>query len=91
MIKSFRHKGLEELFTTGNSKKIRKDHQARCLRRLDALDAAEAPEEMNIPGFRFHGLQGNPKRYAVSVTGNYRITFEWEGKDAHVVDYEDYY
>jgi proteic killer suppression protein len=91
MIKSFRHKGLEELFTTGGSKKIRKDHHARCLRRLDTLNAAETPEEMNIPGFRFHGLQGALKRYAVSVTGNYRITFEWEGKDAHVVDYEDYH
>jgi plasmid maintenance system killer protein len=50
-----------------------------------------ALEEMNIAGFRFHGLQGNPKRWSVRVTGNYQITFCWSGKNAMDVDFEDYH
>ena len=91
MIKSFQHKGLKQLFEKGSSAKINQQHKAKCLRLLDALDAATLPQELNIPGFGFHGLEGNPKRYAVSVSGNYRITFEWEGKDAMQVLYEDYH
>ena len=91
MIKTFNNKGLTELFEKGRTSKIRINDQARCMRRLDVLDASEAPEDMDIPGFRFHALHGNPKRYSVWVTGNYRITFEWDGKDAIRVDYEDYH
>lgn len=58
---------------------------------MDALDVATVPEEMNIPGFKFHGLQGNPKRYAVKVSGNYRVTFGWEGTDAIKLNLEDYH
>ena len=91
MIKSFQHKGLKQLFEKGTSAKINQQHKAKCLRLLDALDAATLPQEMNIPGFGFHGLEANPKRYAVSVSGNYHITFEWEGEDAIHVLYEDYH
>jgi proteic killer suppression protein len=95
MIKSFQHKGLKQLFELGTSAKINQQHKAKCIRLLDALNVAVLPEDMNIPGFDFHGLEGEkkgqPKRYAVSVSGNYRITFEWEGKDAMQVLYEDYH
>ena len=91
MIKTFKHKGLKELFETGSSRKIKPQDEARCLRRLDALEAAERPEDLDIPGFQFHRLHGNPKRYSVWVTGNYRITFGWDDKDASKVDYEDYH
>lgn len=56
---------------------------------MDALDVATVSEEMNIPGFKFHGLQRNPKRYAVKVNGNYRVTFGWEGTDAIKLNLED--
>jgi len=46
---------------------------------------------MNIPGWNFHGLEGKPKRFSVSVNGNWRITFEWEGEDANHVHLEDYH
>ena len=91
MIKSFKHKGLKELFEKGKTARINPHQKARCLRRLDTLDSALQPEDMNIPGFGFHGLQGNPKRYSVSNTGNWRITFEWEGQDAINVNFEDYH
>ena len=45
---------------------------------------------MNIAGFHFHGLLGDPKRWSLRVTGNYWITFGWSGENAMDVDFEDY-
>ena len=59
---------------------------------LQALDTAALPEQMNVPGWRFHGLSGKAKgRYAVDASGNWRITFGWDGQDAIDVDLEDYH
>jgi toxin HigB-1 len=91
MIKSFRHKGLAELFEYGRSSKIRQDLQQRLLRRLDALDQAETLGELNIPGFNFHGLQGKPKRYSIHANGPWCITFEWQDGQALRVDLEQYH
>ncbi len=91
MIKSFKHKGLVELFEKGHSAKIRSDLQRRILRRLEALDQAEVLMELNIPGFNFHGLKGKPKRYSIHVNGPWCITFEWERDHALRVDLEQYH
>jgi len=91
MIKSFRHKGLAELFEKGHSGKIRQDLQRRILRRLEALDQAELLTELNIPGFNFHGLHGRPKRYSIHVNGPWCITFEWKPGNALRVDLEQYH
>ncbi|WP_109467870.1 type II toxin-antitoxin system RelE/ParE family toxin [Albibacillus kandeliae] len=91
MIKSFRHKQLKKLWETGESKI---DHQMhdRILRRLDRLDAAEAPEDMNLPGFDFHRLKGfKPMRCTIHVNGPWCITFAFEDGDAIVIDYEQYH
>jgi toxin HigB-1 len=56
------------------------------------LDAAMRPDEMNLPGYRFHRLKGDRAgTYAVTVSGNWRITFAFEGEDATRVDLEDYH
>jgi proteic killer suppression protein len=91
MIKSFKHKGLAELFEKGNSRKVRQDLQSRSLRRLDALDQAESLTDLNVPGFNFHGLKGVPKRYSIHVNGPWSITFEWEEGDALRIDFEQYH
>jgi proteic killer suppression protein len=91
MIAGFRHKGLEEIHRTGNTRRIGADHIGKCVRSLQLLEVASGPEDMNIAGFRFHGLQGNPKRWSVRVSGNYRITFGWLGEKALDVDFEDYH
>lgn len=70
---------------------MRPDHVERVRRRLDELDIAKQPEDMNVPGFNFHKLRGKPQRYAVAVSGPWRITFEWDGQDAVKVDYEQYH
>jgi len=86
MLKNFKHRGLKELFKNGRTSRVRADLQKRALRRLDALDAATCPEDMNIPGFDFHSLQGKPKRYSVHVNGPICITFGWENDGAVAID-----
>jgi proteic killer suppression protein len=91
MIGSFRHKGLEEIYRTGKTRCISADHIRKIVRILQLLEAAGKPADMNIVGFRFHALQGGPKRWSVRVTGNHRVTFGWSGENAAYVDFEDYH
>jgi antitoxin HigA-1 len=60
VIRSFRHKGLERSFTSGDHKKIDAKQRDRIHRILDRLDAAAKPEDLNLPGFDFHALKGLP-------------------------------
>jgi proteic killer suppression protein len=92
VIRSFRHKGLERLFTTGTTRGIPAESRARIERMLDRLDAAIRPGDMNIPGWRFHPLLGTQKgRWAVAVSGNLRLTFAFDGEDVVDIDLEDYH
>ena len=91
MIGSFRHKGLEELYLTGKTRRIGAGQVGKCARILQLLEVAARAEDMNIAGFRFHRLHGSPKRWSVRVTGNCRITFGWLGENALEVDFEDYH
>jgi proteic killer suppression protein len=92
MIRSFRHKGLAELFGRGTAAKVRADLRQRALRRLDALDNATDLSQLNVPGFDFHPLRGfKPTRYSLHVNGPWCITFEWSAGDALRVDLEQYH
>ncbi|MCV6595376.1 MAG: type II toxin-antitoxin system RelE/ParE family toxin [Silicimonas sp.] len=91
MIRSFAHKELKALWETGKSR-IDKRLHGRLMRRLDALNAATRPEDMNLPGFNFHALGGyHPTRYTVHVNGPWCVTFTFEDGDAHVLDFEQYH
>lgn len=89
MVASFRHKGLEELYFTGKTRRIGAAYVRKCVRILQSLEVATRPEDMNVTGYGFHSLRGNPPRWSVRVTGNYRITFGWPGENAWDVDFED--
>jgi toxin HigB-1 len=92
VIRSFKSKGLAELWEKGRTAKIDAKMQARILRRLDRLDVIVRSEEMDAPGFDFHALRGfKPTRYSVHVNGPWCITFEFEGGDACRVDFEQYH
>jgi proteic killer suppression protein len=92
MIKSFKSKPLADLWEHGKAGKIDSRMRERILRRLDRLDAATRPEEMNLPGFDFHPLRGfKPTRYTVHVNGPWCITFEFDNGDAVRVDFEQYH
>jgi proteic killer suppression protein len=92
MIRSFRSKALRRFAETGDGSKLSVQNPVRLRLILDNLDRATRPEQMNIPGLRFHPLKGRDKsRYAVWASGNWRITFGWTGEDATEVDLEDYH
>ena len=91
MIRSFRSRALAAFWRKGDAARLRPDHVERARMRLDALTAAQRPEDMNLPGFDFHKLRGRPARYTVHISGPWCITFEWQGEDAVRVDYEQYH
>jgi toxin HigB-1 len=92
MIKSFRHKGLEDFFYSGTRKGIIADHSPKLARILDRLDASVTVKDMDLPGFKLHKLKGKEKNiWSVWVTGNWRVTFYFRNGDAYVVDYRDYH
>jgi toxin HigB-1 len=92
MIRSFRHKGIEKFFLTGSKAGILPEHARRLAEQLFALNAAKRPDQMNFPGWKWHALKGDlDGHWAVSVSGNWRLTFTFEGENAILVDYRDYH
>ena len=90
MIQSFRHKGLRKLFDTGSAAGALASHAKRLRLQLSALDTAHVIDDMDIPGFGLHPLKGQMRgRWAISVNGNWRITFEFKDGNAYVLDYKD--
>jgi toxin HigB-1 len=92
MIKTFKHKGLERFYYLGDKKGIKSDHAQKLARILDRLDASLNPRDMDLPGFKLHELKGKEKgTWSVWVNGNWRVTFQFKGNHATVVDYRDYH
>lgn len=92
MIKSFKHKGLRQFFETGSTAGIQPEHRNKIRLRLAALDAASEINDMDRVGYALHPLKGDKKGiWAISVNGNWRITFSFESGHAYIVNYEDYH
>ena len=91
VIRTFRHRGLKELFESGRSRRIAPALQARILRRLVVIDRATALAQMNVPGFNFHSLRGQPPRHSIHVNGPWCLTFAWDGENALDLDLEQYH
>jgi len=92
VIKSFKHKGLETFFLTGNRAVIQPSHSNRLKAQLAKLDTSKDPEDMRLPAWKLHQLTGDlAGHWAVSVNGNWRLTFTFENGDAVVVNYQDYH
>ena len=92
MIVSFKHRGLEKYFLRGTKSGIQAKHESRIRLILARLDSSTSAKDMDLPGLRLHELTGKRKRiWSVVVSGNWRITFRFDGEDAEIVDYEDYH
>ena len=92
MIISFRHKGLQAFFETGGKAGIQPHHAPKLQRQLVRLDQAKGPDDMNVPGWRLHALDGDlAGHFSIWVNGNWRLTFKFAGQDAVLVDYQDYH
>jgi proteic killer suppression protein len=92
MIKSFRHKGLKDFFETGNKRRISPGLATRIARRLDVLNAAQQLTDIDAHGFDLHRLKGDRQEFwAISVSGNWRITFRFAKAEVFDIDLEDYH
>lgn len=92
MIRDFKHKGLEKFFLTGSKAGIHADHAKKLRLILGRLHAATHPRDMNLPGLYLHELKGERQStWSVRFSGNWRVTFQFDGPDATIVNYEDYH
>ena len=92
MIKGFKHKGLEKFFVRGTKFGIQAKHAGRLRLILGRLNSSICPKDMDLPGLGLHELTGKrSKVLSVKVSGNWRVTFVFEGENVNIVDYEDYH
>jgi len=92
MIKSFRHKGLESYYHTGSKSGIQPAHASKLRVILSALDVAETPDNLNAPRWKLHSLSGDLQNFwSITINGNWRIVFRFDGQDIELVDYLDYH
>ena len=93
MIKTFRHKGLKTFFEKGSMARIQAVHAPRLAAMLRRLNETTNAQGMNLPGWGLHPLKGSALKghFSVWVSGNWRMTFTFDGTDAVLVDYLDYH
>ena len=92
MIKTFKHKGLEKFYTSGNTKGVQAKHANKLRMQLAALDTAHHIEDLDIPGYRLHQLKGSLNGlWSITVNANWRITFEFSDGNDYIVNYDDYH
>jgi len=92
VIRSFRHRGLRRFYESGEPSRINAALRAKVQRLLSALDAAESPQALDLPGYRLHPLKGDLEgSWSVTVSGNWRVTFRFKDGDAFDIDLLDYH
>ena len=93
MIRSFRNKGLEDLFLKGLTKGVKHEHAKKLRQILAVLHAAATLEDIqSVKPFRCHALTGKRKKeHAVWVNKNWRVTFEFDNGNVYLTNYEDYH
>jgi len=92
MIKSFKHKGLEKFYESGNTKGVQANHAKKLRMHLAALDTAQSIDDMDIPGYRLHQLTGDRRGiWTITVNANWRLTFKFEEGNVYILNYEDYH
>jgi proteic killer suppression protein len=92
MIKSWKHGDLKEFYETGSTRKVNPQHEKRLRERLRIIDLAEQIEDINLTGYKLHPMKGERRGiWSITVSGNWRITFEFKDGDAWILNYEDYH
>ena len=92
MIKSFKHKGLEKFYLKGTKAGIQAKHATKLRFQLAALDSAQQIDDIDLPGYRLHPLKGQRDGiWSITVSANWRLTFEFSEGNVHILNYEDYH
>jgi proteic killer suppression protein len=92
-IRSIRHRGLKQFWERNDVSRL---PAARVERIRDILTALAVTEKLRdlpaLPGWRLHPLKGDRKgQWSITVTGNWRITFEISNGEICNLDLEDYH
>ncbi len=92
MIISFKHKGLEKYYMKGTTSGIQPKHAQKLRFQLAALESAQVVDDLDLPGYRLHPLKGNREGiWSITVSANWRLTFQFSDGNVHILDYEDYH
>ena len=92
MIASFKHRGLKALYDGRTARRVAPEHIQKLRDILGVLDRSQRPQDVDLPGLQLHPLKGELKGHcAVTVSGNWRVTFRFEDGDVVDVDYLDYH
>jgi len=92
MILKLRHKGLRLLYNEDSARGVQADHAEKLRGILTNLDVAKQSKDLELPGYKLHALKGDRKReWSIWVSGNWRVTFRFDGYDVTDVNYEDYH
>lgn len=92
MIKTIKSKPLRLLWEKGDSSKLPASQLKKISLVLQIIDELEeVPEDLaHLVSFRPHPLKGNLQGFwSLDITGNYRIIFRFENKNAFDLDYLD--
>ena len=89
MIIGLRYKGLEAFYRTGTTRGDQAPHVKKLRNILAQLEVATGPDDMNLPSFKLHPLEGDLKgHWSVWVNGNLSVTYRFERNDDENVDYK---
>ena len=92
MIRSFRSKDAEALYTRLHPSKALRGFAKQALRRLQQLDSATSLRDLTLPGNRLEKLHGDRSgQYSIRINDQWRICFHWRGADAYEVEIVDYH
>jgi toxin HigB-1 len=92
MILRFRYKGLNRLYARAETSGVSAQHVKRLRIILAALATSKVPADMDLPGLRLHPLKGDRRgQWAVWLSGNWRVVFEFESENVTNVDLVDYH
>jgi len=92
MIRRFQHRGLKILYDKDNRRGVSAEHVEKTARVLARLDVVTRPEQLSLPGFGLHRLEGGLAGYwSVAVRGDCRIIFRFDRGDTSDVDLVEYH
>jgi len=92
-IRNVKHRGLRRLIEDNDGRGIRQDLLNRVRNVLTVLILSPSMEDVRgPPGWRVHQLTGDRRgTWSVSVSSNWRITFDLEDDEILNLDLEDYH
>ncbi len=92
MIRRFGHRGLRRLYESDDRRGVSSELVEKTARVLARLDVATRPEQLDLPGFRLHRLEGDLAGYwSVTVEGEWRIIFSFDVENTNDIDLVEYH